>query len=142
MYQSFYATIAQVMPVLLLALMWDSGYLQRLTTQARPPRKIDPNGVRWWTKPRVRVYALTVTTVMITTTGTAVAVLAGLLPDSRPLRAVLTAALVLAMATLLTRISVDILTATANTVEGREVAPSPGGTTVHPIGESDSDSII
>jgi hypothetical protein len=140
-YRDFYATIAQVMPVLLLALMWESGYLQRLPTQARRLRKVDPNGVRWWTKPRVRVYVLTVATAMVTTTGVAVAVLAGLLPDSRPLRAALTGALVLALATLLTRVSVDIIAATASTAEVRDNPSSPDGSTVRSVVEPDPDRV-
>jgi hypothetical protein len=135
-YQDFYSTIAQVMPVLLLALMWDSGFLRQLATQDRPSRKIDPNGVRWWTKPRVRVYVLTVATLMITTIGVAIAVLAGLLPDSRPLRAALTGALVLALATLLTRVSVDVLAATARAVKVEERAPAPDSPTVRPVVET------
>jgi hypothetical protein len=123
-YRDFYATIAQVMPVLLLALIWDSGFLHRLNTQSRRPRRIDPSGVRWWTKPRVRVYALTVASVVIVATGVAVAVLAGLVPDGWFVRAALTAAAVLVLGTLLTRIGVDIIQATT---PGEEAARTRDG---------------
>jgi hypothetical protein len=124
-YRDFYTTIAQVMPVLLLALMWDSGFLERLRGQSRPLRKVDPDGVRWWTKPRVRAYALTITTVMISATGAASAVLAGLLPDSRALRAAITGATVLALATLLTRIWIDVIAATARPEGAGPDRPAP-----------------
>jgi hypothetical protein len=71
MYRDFYATIAQVLPVLLLALMWDSAYLLRLRRQHRPHRRTDPNGVWFWTKPRVRAYTLVVAAVVTSCTAIA-----------------------------------------------------------------------
>jgi hypothetical protein len=53
---NFYPTLAQVLPVLLLALIWDSAYLIRLRRQRRPLRRDDPAGVWFWTNPE---YALT-----------------------------------------------------------------------------------
>jgi hypothetical protein len=47
----FYGTTAQVIPVLLLALIWESGYLDRLKKQDRSKYKI-------WKKPRVRVWGI------------------------------------------------------------------------------------
>jgi hypothetical protein len=47
----FYATTAQVIPVLLLALVWESGYLERL-------KKEDRTNGYFWTKPRVRAWGL------------------------------------------------------------------------------------
>lgn len=115
MFRDFYSTIAQVQPVLLLALMWDSGYLQRLRQQPRVSRRVDPDGVRFWTKPRVRAYSLVVTGVLVTGTAVAMLVLGGMIADSKPVRAALAAGLVLALGTVLTRISVDVVTATAVT---------------------------
>jgi hypothetical protein len=110
--ENFYATLAQVLPLLLLALIWDSGYLTRLRSQQRLPKKVDSAGVRFWTKPRVRVYILAVTGVVIVSTGVTVFVLAGLIPDSRPLRIALSAGLALILITLMTRITIDVILAT------------------------------
>lgn len=114
MYRDYYATLAQVLPVLLLAMLWDSGFLHRLRAEPRRPRRDDPAGVRFWTKPRVRVYFLFVSTILVLGTGAAMLVLAGLLPDSVVLRGVLTGGVVVALATLLTRISADTLAATGD----------------------------
>jgi hypothetical protein len=50
---NFYSTLAQVLPLLLLAFIWESGFLARLRQQRRPPKKVDSAGVWFWTKPRV-----------------------------------------------------------------------------------------
>jgi hypothetical protein len=123
MASNFYATLAQVLPLLLLALMWDSAFLVRLRRQRRLPRRVDPAGVWFWTKPRVRVYTLVVTGEVIASTAITMLVLAGLIPDSRALRVALCAGLVLLLITLLTRISVDIVRATADTPEPAGSAP-------------------
>jgi hypothetical protein len=107
--RDFYSTMAQVLPVLLLALMWDSNYLQRLRTQPRPSRRVDPAGVWFWTKPRVRVYSLVVTGVLITGIAVSLLVLAGMLGDTAWLRGVLVGML---LVTLLVRIGSDIVGAT------------------------------
>lgn len=135
MYRDFYATMAQVLPLLLLALMWDSGYLHRLRHQRRPPRRLDPRGVRFWTKPRVRAYSLFVTGALVGGTGATVLVLAGLVPDSVPLRAALGVAALFALGTLAVRISVDVIAATApDLVGGASTTPDPakGGPTSPP----------
>jgi len=108
----FYSTLAQVLPVLLLAFIWDSGFLMRLRQQRRPRRTVDSEGVWFWTKPRVRVYTLLVTGAVTVSIAISVLVLAGEIPDSRGLRAVLSAGLVLVLATLMTRITIDVLWAT------------------------------
>lgn len=120
---NFYTSLAQVLPLLLLAFIWDSGFLVRLRRQRRLPRKDDPAGVRFWTKPRVRVYTLLVTTVVIASTAVTVLVLAGLIPDSDALRAALSAGLLLVLLTLFTRITVDVLWATA--AAGDSADPDP-----------------
>jgi len=109
----FYATLAQVLPLLLLAFIWDSGFLARLRGQRRLPRRVHPGGVWFWTKPRVRVYTLVVTGVVIVSTAVTVLVIAGLIPDSHALRIALSAGLGLVLITLLTRITLDVLWATA-----------------------------
>ena len=109
---NFYPTLAQVFPLLLLAFVWDSGFLARLRRQRRLHRKDDPAGVRFWTKPRVRVYTLLVTGVAVIATGVTVFVLAGVIPDSFALRLALSCGLALVLLTLLTRITIDVLWAT------------------------------
>lgn len=112
MFGNYYATVAQVLPVLLLAFLWDSGFLQRLRDQRRPTRRTDPHGVWFWTKPRVRVYSIFVATVIILAIAAVLLVLGGLIPDSRALRWAVWAAAALALATLLFRLGVDIVLAT------------------------------
>jgi len=112
--RDFYTTLAQVVPVLLLAMMFDSGYLKQLRGQPRPLRREDPAGVLFWTKPRVRAYVLFVVFVAITSTAAAVLVLAGALPDTVALRALTSAGVLLVLGTLLTRIGIDVYLATAS----------------------------
>lgn len=114
MNSNFYSTAAQVLPIILLALLWESGYLEKVHLQRRRPRREDPeHGVLFWTKPRVRVYALTVTTATLACLVACMVVLAGLVPDSVGLRAVIVAGIVLESASLLYRIWNDIWDATA-----------------------------
>jgi hypothetical protein len=112
-YGDFYTTLAQVQPLLLLALIWDSSYLDRVRGQRRPKRSEDPSGVRFWTKPRVRVYILFVASVVIVSTGIAVLVLGGMIPDGLALRVILTCSLAVPLAALLYRIWNDVVEATA-----------------------------
>lgn len=112
MFRDFYATMAQVFPVLLLAFAWESRYLEKLKTQTRRPRRIDPSGVWFWTKPRVRVYSLTVVGVIVTDIALTILVLAGACPDLLAIRIFLVTGLVLILSTLMVRMSVDIVEAT------------------------------
>lgn len=112
MYRDFYSTMAQVLPVLLLALVWEANYLQRLRAQPRLARRVDPDGVWFWTKPRVRVYLLAVTGVLVAGIAVSLLVLAGTLGDTVWLRGVLVGALLLALVTLLVRIASDTVGAT------------------------------
>ena len=115
MYRDFYTTLAQVLPVLILALMFDSGYLQRLRGQERRRRRDDPAGVPFWTKGRVRAYVLVVVTVAVVSTGVALLVLAGAMKDSAAIRWGLVAGSALVLGTLLTRVAIDVHQATAST---------------------------
>jgi hypothetical protein len=124
--ENFYATLAQVLPLLLLAFIWDSGFLVRLRRQRRLPRQVDPAGVRLWTKPRVRIYTLAVASVVILSTAITMFVLGGLIPDSYPLRVALSAGLVLVLLTLLTRIVLDVLWATAPVTHPADSPDRPG----------------
>jgi hypothetical protein len=111
--RDFYATMAQVLPVVLLALVWDSGYLHRLGQETRRLRRDDPvNGVRFWTKKRVRLYSVMVFGLLIGAIGVSVLVLAGAVPGSGTMRGFLIATLMLGLVTLLVRIVVDVVVAT------------------------------
>ncbi|HEY6424737.1 MAG TPA: hypothetical protein VIY28_16130 [Pseudonocardiaceae bacterium] len=113
MFRDFYATMAQVLPVLLLALVWDSNYLQRLRKQPRALRRDDPvGGVLFWTKPRVRVYSFVITGLLVARIGVSLLVLADVLGDAAWLRLGLVGALLLSLVTLLVRISADVVAAT------------------------------
>src|SRR5262249_35045179 len=105
MTRDFYATVAQVLPVLLLALVFESRHLERIRSEQRRSRRVDPvNGVLFWTKVRVRVYLLSVAVMMLGDTGLCVLTLAGWVPDSVPLRAAVVTGVILAVGTLLFRI--------------------------------------
>lgn len=134
MYRDFYTTLAQVLPVLLLALIWDSRYLDQVRRQQRPSRRVDPAGGYFWTKPRVRAYSLTVASVIVVELAVVVFVLAGALPDSTVLRTVLVAGLVLSLATLLFRVVVDVVDATRPEPPGPAAVASaaPPSTTATP----------
>jgi hypothetical protein len=109
----FYSTMAQVLPVLLLALMWDSNYLLRLRRQPRVTRRDDPSrGVVFWTKPRVRIYSLALTAVIVVGVTLCFLVLADLTADSVGLRVALIVVLVLGLATLVVRIGSDVVSST------------------------------
>jgi hypothetical protein len=123
----FYATMAQVLPLLLLALIWDSAFLDRLRQQRRLSRRVDPAGVWFWTKPRVRIYTLIIATVVIASTGTSILVLAQFIPDSIGLRIALSCGLALVLGTLLTRIYYDVIVATSTGAERAIMPTSPNG---------------
>ncbi|MGW2308578.1 hypothetical protein [Actinomadura luteofluorescens] len=111
--RDFYATMAQVLPVLLLALIWESRYLQELRGEDRVTRRDDPaNGVRFWTKPRVRIYGFTAAGAIVVTTALCFLVLAGALHDGVWLRIAVMCGLALALASLLFRICVELIKAT------------------------------
>lgn len=110
----FYDTVAQVFPLLLLALLWDSAFLERLRAQQRVRGASGPGGVRFWTKPRVRVYMLFVAFVVTASIAVVVFVLAGVIPDTFTLRVVLSCALLVLLGTLLTRVYYDVIAATAS----------------------------
>lgn len=95
MFRDFYATLAQVLPMLLLALVWDSNYLQRLRNQ-----------------PRVRVYSLVVTGLLVAGIGVSLLVLADVLGDAAWLRLGLVGVLLLSLVRLFVRISADVVAAT------------------------------
>lgn len=121
--RDFYSAASQVLPILLLALIWQSRYLEAVSGQKRRLRRDDPDhGVRFWTKPRVRIYALTVATLTLAGTMICMLVLAGLLPNWTSLGAVTIAGLVLASVSLLYRVWNEVMEATRVTLD--EVPPA------------------
>jgi len=121
---NFYGTAAQVLPVLLLALLWESHYLESLNRQPRRPRREDPeHGVLFWTKSRARAYAMAVTTLTLGCLTLCMLVLAGFVPDSPALRAVVIFGIVLGSVSLLYRIWHEIREATS---EAGDRIPPPG----------------
>ena len=131
MASDYYTTTAQILPLLLLALIWDSSFLDRLRGQPRRPRRVDPSGVLFWTKPRVRAYTLFVAVVVLGSTAVSIFELAGFIPDSFTLRVVLACLLGLVLATIMTRIWYDVIAATASAPPA-ESAPAGGAAAVGP----------
>ncbi|GAB1691193.1 hypothetical protein [Krasilnikovia sp. M28-CT-15] len=105
--RDFYSTMAQVFPVLMLALVWESAYLDRLRTQARHRGR-----VRFWTKSRVRSWTIAISTIAIVAVALAALVLAGIVPDSALIRVSIVVGLLCVLGTILTRAVVDIVEAT------------------------------
>ena len=108
--RDFYATLAQVLPVVLLTIVWDRDWLTRLASRVR--RTPTTPGVVFWTKPVVRWYLVVLTVVLVGAVGLCVVVLAGALGDAVWLRVVLVAATGMALATLAVRIAAGVLDAT------------------------------
>ena len=112
--RDFYATLPQVLPVLLRTIVWDRDWLTRLGMRVR--RTPTRPGVVFWTKPVVRSYSVVLTVVLVGAVGLCVValavVLAGALGDAVWLRVVLVAAMGMALATLAVRIVAGVLDAT------------------------------
>ncbi|WP_163552957.1 hypothetical protein [Candidatus Frankia alpina] len=126
MHSDLYTTVAQVLPVLLLALMWDSAYLERLRGQQRPSRRLVPDSGFRWAKPRVRAYTLSIAILIMADVLLVVLVLAGAVPDSAAVRALVVAGLVVALASLTFRIWFDVVEATRADPPAPDPAPDPG----------------
>jgi len=114
MHDDFYTTLAQVLPVLLLAFIWDSAYLERLRGQERRTRGQDPRAVRFWTNSRVRPFTLFVAALVVASIAITMLQLAGFVSDSFALRAILVGTLLFTLATLAARIYFDVLSATSS----------------------------
>ncbi|TQC47404.1 hypothetical protein EEB14_20855 [Rhodococcus sp. WS4] len=102
----FYSTAAQIIVVLLLALVWESKYFEEFETLT----PVEHAARHFWTKCRVRVYSLSIITFVITALGVAITVLAGFLDDDALVwRIWVFAAIVVALLALLSRMWIDIL---------------------------------
>ncbi len=108
-YRDFYATLAQVLPVLLLTIVWDRDWLADLPNRRHGT---GPDDVRLWTKPIVRWYTLMLTAVLLNAIGSSVLVLPGVLDDTAWLRSLLIAAAAMSLATLFVRIGAGVIKAT------------------------------
>jgi hypothetical protein len=134
--RDFYAIAAQVLPVVMLALVWESRFFDRLRSERRLSRRVDPTGVLFWTKPRVRLYSLFIVQSILAGISLAMLVLAGWLADTGPVRAIVTLSVLLALGTLGFRMTVDIVAATrdpeAATARPTVVTGSTGGRSENP----------
>jgi hypothetical protein len=97
----YFASAAQVIPVLLLALVWESNYLQMVKSEALEHR-------RFWTQARIRLWSRVILPYSIATEGLAFAVLAGWVDDSGIQRGVVAAGLAGLLVTLLVRMISDV----------------------------------
>jgi hypothetical protein len=121
-FRDYYATMAQVFPVLLLAFAAEGRYLDRLKREPRTRRRPDGSGdVRFWLKPRVRRFTFFVVGVIVVDIVLAVLVLADVVPESSFTRYFLLVGLALIVGTLAVRMCADVADATT------EPAPPPTG---------------
>ena len=111
--RDFYATAAQVLPVILLALVWESRYFEQLRLRQKSSRSPAGNDTfRFWTLPRVRIYSLFVAGVIVVAIAICLLVLGGFVGSSGALRGIVTAGVALALASLLYRVCVHIISST------------------------------
>ena len=103
--RDFYGTLAQVFPVLMLAVVWESAYLDKLRTQ-------DRSAMRFWTRRRVRAWTIAIVAITVGEIGLITLVLANVVPDAWVTRALVIAGLACVLGTIMTRATVDIVNAT------------------------------
>jgi hypothetical protein len=108
--RDFYSTLAQVLPVVLLTIVWDRDWLNQLSSRVR--RTPTTPGVRFWIKPVVRWYSIAVAAVLIGAVSLCILVLANAIDDAIWIRALLIAATALALLTLFVRLTSGIINAT------------------------------
>jgi hypothetical protein len=90
----------------MLAVVWESAFLDRLRTQ-------DRSAMRFWTRRRVRIWTISIVAITVGEIGLITLVLADVVPDSRFARGVVLAGLACVLGTIMTRATVDIIEATA-----------------------------
>src|SRR5262245_59272407 len=98
--------MAQVFPVLMLAIVWESAYLERLRGKPR-------EHYRFWTMSRVRAWTILVIVVTVLAMAVIALVLADVLHDSGVLRGLVLVGLACVLGTLLVRGVVDTVDATS-----------------------------
>ncbi|AEV84377.1 hypothetical protein ACWT_3354 [Actinoplanes sp. SE50] len=112
----------------MLAIVWESSFLDRLRRQQRLTRREDPHtGVRFWTKPRVRLWTITVVSTAVLELGLIALVLANVVPDALAARVVVLVGLAVVLATILTRAVVDIMGATRHAAPALSVQRDTAG---------------
>ena len=99
----FYDTTAQVIPILLLAIVWEGGYLERLNTRPDP---------RFWTKTKVRWWVTSMSLAAVVGEATMMLVLAGSFSAGVGPKVIGGIALAGLLATILVRLIADIRGAT------------------------------
>jgi hypothetical protein len=102
----YYATTAQVIPVLLLALVWESGYLPRLKTENRANAPV-------WTKRNVRLWGLFMSAAAVFGEIAMFAVLADIAHPADFWKGAGLVGVAALLGSLCVRLCVDILNATA-----------------------------
>jgi hypothetical protein len=100
----FYANSAQVLAIVILALVWDSGYFSKLRT-----RTFTKTGFWSWNRAKIRAYSVAVAVVVISDLGLCMVVLAGLFTNSTALRVIVGAGVALVLGTLLFRMVTHIM---------------------------------
>ena len=82
MHDDFYTTLAQVLPVLLLAFIWDSAYLERLRGQEPADAGSGSRGRPVLNESRVRPFTLFVAALVVASIAITMLQLAASSPDS------------------------------------------------------------
>jgi hypothetical protein len=100
----FYSTTAQVIPVLLLALGWDSGYLKRVQNQVKDRRR--------WPDPRIRAWGTAMALTSLIGEAAMVLVLADVMTGGPVPKSLGLIALAALSITVTVRLITDILAAT------------------------------
>ncbi|HEY5858290.1 MAG TPA: hypothetical protein VIW24_30780 [Aldersonia sp.] len=108
MHREFYAALAKVLPVLLLALAWESSYREKLKRRANIGRS-----ELFWTVRRVRGFSFALTAMLVAGIYLSISVLADTWPsDALWVRLLLMAFLICTLTTLFVRIGADTVEAT------------------------------
>jgi hypothetical protein len=115
----FYGTMAQVIPVLLLALTWESGYLERL-------RKEDRSDYPVFKKPVVRWWGLLAIVAALVGESVMVLVLADVVGDGDVAKAFGLAGVAGLLGSMAVRLTSDIWTATKPPAPARGRAEKDG----------------
>jgi hypothetical protein len=101
----FYGTTAQVIPVLLLALIWESGYLDRL-------KKQDRSNYKFWKKSRVRKWGIFMAVSALSAEAAMMLVLADVIDEGTIPRWIGLVGLGVLIGSLVVRLITDVLDAT------------------------------
>ena len=115
---NYYESLAEVLPLLLLAFMWESHYLDRLPGISDENRKL-------WKKPVVRVYVIFVSIFVLASIAVCVLVLSGYCPENSFTRIFVLCGTVILLVTMSFRLYYDITDATSKS--GHRIGCGPTG---------------